>query len=92
MFIYSCAINTDCDLVIDDVKLMTKPMVENKCNRMRMPVPWIFLLAAGFICADKCKMSKNYNDMKTSLQDGEGITAESFEDLYQLFSWRPQAL
>ena len=73
---------------------MTRPIVENRRNRMRMPIPWVFLLVAGFVCADKCKMSKNYADSKTSLQDGGGIglTAESFQDLYNYICLAPPSI
>ena len=68
--------------MIDDVQNMDKPRVENIKNRMKMPMPWIFFLPAGFVCADKSRMNQNSKNMKTSLQDGDGVTAETFEALY----------
>ena len=72
--------NYRCRTLFDNACGLTKPMLPNILNaNIRTVVPWPFLVLAGFVCSDKTLMSVNSADMKRSMQDGIGQTAETFE-------------
>ena len=71
--------NTECDNLCPDAKELMKPTALNKRTNLKDLVPWAFLLIAGLMCCDKTPASTTQASKKTSMQQQEGKTNDTFQ-------------
>jgi hypothetical protein len=62
-------------MLIGNARFLVSAMARNLFDGVRSPIPYTFLLIAGFVCADKSPVNNNSKTMKGSIQRGVGETS-----------------
>ena len=66
-------------MLINDAKELVKTFARNVCDGVLSPIPWAFLLIAGFVCSDKSPCNNSAKKFRKSMQELTGQTSHTFE-------------
>jgi hypothetical protein len=79
---YLRAINKGSPILFGNAADLQNPIGNNLKTGKNCIVPWVFLLIAGFVCADKSPQNSKRSSLKGSMQQKTGKTSETFEMIY----------